>query len=486
MAWLTKSRFLAGLQCARRLWFEVHAPPEQVLAESLPLLNGRAVDALVQRLAPGPVISRAQGMPAAIAATARLLQGGAPPVVYQPAFRRGDLAVIADVLRHDRGSSTLVEVKSGTAVKPEYLPDIAFQALVLRQARQPVDRMLIAHVDREFELRSAGDYRGLMREVDVTAAVEESLPAVAEQAAGCLSVLQQGAAPAVAMGPHCTVPYECPFIARCRGGGPEPEFPLELLPRGGRAAERLRARGYTELTEVPEGELESALHQRVHQATVTGAPYYDACPTAPLRSLAFPIAYLDFETIGLAVPAVLGMHPYESAPFQWSVHVENADGTTAHAEYLAGGELGDFEALASGLLAVIPAGVPVLAYNAGFERGVLLQLAQWLPRQANALRDIAARLIDLLPVTRAAWYHRDMKGSWSLKAVLRTIAPELDYATLETVREGEGAQLAFLRLMDADPASAEARQLRAALLRYCERDTWAMVVLRRFLCAGPG
>ena len=489
MAWLTKSRFLGGLQCAKRLWMEVHAPLEDRTADTLPLANGRAFDRLVQTLAPGPVIARDSGMPAAIAATARLLRSAAPPVLYQPAFRAGDLAVIADILRHHRGSRTLVEVKSGTSVKPEYLSDVAYQALVLRQARVAADRVLIAHIDPGFRLRRAGDYDGLVVEQDVTSEVEEALPGIADAAAGQLAIMAAAARPQVAMGKQCRAPYDCPFIKRCRAErGPVPDYPVTLLPRGGRRAGRLAAEGYEDLMQVPAEQLESALHQRVHAVTLSGEPFFDARATASLRRLEYPLAYLDFETIGLAVPELIGTGPYEHVPFQFSLHVEAAPGVVRHHEYLAVDAFGDLEALAAALLAALPEAGAVFAYNAPFERGVLERLAGRLPVRANALRDAAARLVDLLPLTRAAWYHRDMKGSWSIKAVLPTIAPDLDYSQLGAVREGEGAQLAFLRLRELAPDSAERARLQRDLKAYCERDTWGLIVLRRFLCgiAGPG
>jgi hypothetical protein len=91
-------------------------------------------------------------------------------------------------------------------------------------------------------------------------------------------------------------------------------------------------------------------------------------------------------------------------------------------------------------------------------------------------------LVDLLPVTRAAYYHRDMQGSWSIKSVLPTIDPALDYAALGEVQEGGGAQLAFLQLRAGAVSRTRRAALTSALLKYCERDSWGLVVLRRFLC----
>jgi hypothetical protein len=248
----------------------------------------------------------------------------------------------------------------------------------------------------------------------------------------------------------------------------------------------LQAQGYGDLVQVPAGRLAGRLHRRVHEATRTGQPYFDASATAGLRALRYPLAYLDFETIGLAVPEFIGTHPYEQWPFQWSLHVEESAQTVRHAEFLALEQPGDLRPLATALLAAVPDAGPVFAYNAVFERGVLERMAERLPAVANALRDLAARLVDLLPIVRAAYYHRDMKGSWSIKAVLPTIAPELDYARLTEVREGDSAQRAFLEIRGGRTSARRCAQLREALLRYCERDTWGLVVLRRFLCGHAG
>jgi hypothetical protein len=483
MPWLTKSRFTSGLQCPKRLWNEVHAPLEQPMADNVAFVNGRQIDQLVQKLRPGVVVSRDRGMPAAIAETARLMRQPEVTVLYQPAFRAGDQAVIADVLRRSAHRATLVEVKSSTGVKPQHIADVGFQTLVLRAARVPVDRVTLAHVDSRFVLRKPGDYDGLIAEVDVTNEVEAELPGIAESAAALQGVLASRAPPSIAMGPQCQSPYECPFVDRCtREQGAPPEFPVELLPRGGQAIDSLRQAGYADLTEVPAELLTGELHQRVHQATVSAQPYFDAGATVQLREYPCPRAYLDFEAIGLAVPELVGTRPYQMLPFQFSLHVERSPTQIEHSEFLAIESFGDFRAMAQALLQAVPDSGPVFAYHAPFEHGVLDDLAERVPELASGLKEVAGRLIDLLPVTRAAYYHRDMKGSWSIKAVLPTIAPALDYRELEDVQEAGAAQLAFLQLHEGKLPPSRDAALRRALLEYCKRDTWGLVVLRRFLC----
>jgi hypothetical protein len=411
------------------------------------------------------------------------LQSGESPILYQPAFRAGNLAVIADVLHTRAAGSTLMEVKSATSVKPEHVPDVGFQTLVLRRSGIGVDRVLLTHVNAQFELQHEGDYEGLLIEQDLTDEVEALLPQIEASALELEALMAFPEMPRIAMGAQCTRPHACPFIARCTAQqGPGPDYPIELLPRGAKIVPLLRAEGYSDLMQVPSGRLRGAVHQRVHEATLSGVVYFDPAATQALRRCAYPMAYLDFETIGLAVPEFLGTHPYEPWPFQWSLHVEDSPGQLRHGEYLAPDQLADLAGLAAALLRAVPESGPVFAYNASFEKGVLLRMADRVSTEANALRELAARLIDLLPVTRAAYYHRDMQGSWSIKAVLPTLVPELDYGNLNEVQEGDGAQRALLELRAGQLSAARRAALEEALRRYCERDTWALVVLRRFLC----
>jgi hypothetical protein len=487
MAWLTKSRFLSGLQCHKRLWFEVHQPLEGSVKPDAAILQGRSFDEAVQRLRPGEVISRDGGMPAAIAETRRVFAKGkqAPSTIYQPAFRVGDLAVIVDVLRRCGAHFELVEVKGSTQVKETHVPDAAFQALVLQRAKIPVGLVLIGHVNNQFVLRRAGDYEGLLVEVDITERVHSYLPEAAARALEFQEVMAGDSMPAVAVGPQCLSPYQCPFWQRCTAGAAPAEYSVDVLPRGGTIVETLVADGYRDLRDVPVKRLTNEMHRRVFDATVSGLAFFDVAATVDLRGLPSPFGYLDFETISYSVPELIGTRPFEQVPFQWSVHVEHSQDDVRHAEYLAIENFGDFEAMSQALIAALPLSGPIFAYNASFEESVLIRLAEWVPTQAAGLRGLAGRLVDLLPVTRTAYYHRDMRGSWSIKSVIPTIDAKLGYELLDEVQEGDGAQQAFSELQGHDVTPERSLALRSALLRYCRHDTWVMVVLRRFLCGDP-
>jgi hypothetical protein len=74
-----------------------------------------------------------------------------------------------------------------------------------------------------------------------------------------------------------------------------------------------------------------------------------------------------------------------------------------------------------------------------------------------------------------------MRGSWSLKAVLPTIAADMQYSELKGIQEGTAASEGYLEAIDPDTSAERKAELREQLLRYCEFDTQAMVRLVQFL-----
>ena len=116
----------------------------------------------------------------------------------------------------------------------------------------------------------------------------------------------------------------------------------------------------------------------------------------------------------------------------------------------------------------------------GYEKQCLGTLAAFCPELADALAAVVERLVDLHPIVKAAYCHPAMKGSWSIKALLPTIAPDMDYAQLEGVHDGGGAQQAWVDAVAPQTTAARRSELRGQLLRYCAHDTLAMVRVLHF------
>jgi hypothetical protein len=212
-------------------------------------------------------------------------------------------------------------------------------------------------------------------------------------------------------GDHCTVPFACEFSGYCSSHlPPGPEWPVTIFPNG--AGKPWLAKGVTDLLELDEATLPEK-HARIVRATRSGDPDHDAeGARRAMEKWAYPRAWLDFETIAFAVPRWIGTRPYQQVPFQFSVHIEEADGAVTHHEFLSLDGADPRRSCAEALMAAIPEDATVIAYNAPFEKGVLRELAAIFPDLKDGLLDMAQRTVDLLPVTRNHWYHRDQRGSW--------------------------------------------------------------------------
>src|SRR5712691_10636761 len=132
---LSKSRFTSGLQCHKKLWWEVHEPnalelqPDKVLQDLFD--QGRQVGELARTRYPGGVLIDLPHHASAerVAATQRALDAGAP-AIFEATFIADGTYVAIDVLEKQDDGYHLTEVKSSSSLKEEHIPDVAIQARV--------------------------------------------------------------------------------------------------------------------------------------------------------------------------------------------------------------------------------------------------------------------------------------------------------------------------------------------------------------------
>lgn len=481
---LSKSRILLHRQCPKRLWLKVYRPELEEIDDGSQsrFATGVHVGEIARRLFPEGVLVDGDDLGQAISDTQAILAGEKRPV-FEATFQSGGVLVRADLLLPAKNGYRMVEVKQSASVKDYHLADAAIQSWVARQAKLPLASVEIAHIDSSFVYPGGGDYRGLFRYADISepvAAMEAEVPGWVSAARETLS----GEEPRIAPGAQCETPFECPFFGYCSSpASAEDGYPPEILPYGGALAAILRGDGYTDLRDVPEGRLGNIKHRRVWRVTRSGQAELDPEAGKLIAALPYPRYYIDFETINPAVPVWAGTRPYMQVPFQWSCHVETANGAMSHRAFLADGQSDPRRLFAESLMEAVGADGPILVYSAPFERSRLQELAGYFPDLAPALQAAIDRIVDLLPIAREHYYHPEMRGSWSLKAVLPTIAPELDYGNLE-VADGGMAQEAFAEIMQPETSPERRQQLRAALLLYCERDTLAMVRIAHYFESG--
>jgi hypothetical protein len=135
---LSKSRFTTGLQCHKRLYLQVHRPelaaqPDE--SQQARFDQGTEVGRVARGLFPEGVLVEAEPseMNKALAQTSRLVADGKAPAVFEATFDHQKVLVRVDVLQRSAKGKRwkLIEVKSSTAMKDYYIPDVAIQRFVL-------------------------------------------------------------------------------------------------------------------------------------------------------------------------------------------------------------------------------------------------------------------------------------------------------------------------------------------------------------------
>ena len=483
MRTLSKSKLLAFRQCPKRLWLEVHLPEarQDSSATLASFATGHQVGDIARQIYDpqqrGQLIDlQAEGFTAAFARTQALLQSRKP--IFEAGFRAEGALAFADVLLPTRSGWRMVEVKSSTSVKDYHRDDAAVQAFVARASGVPLQAIALAHIDSSWTYPGGGNYQGLLTEHDLSAEAFARAGEVRRWIADAQAVVARKKAPAIASGSQCSAPYECGFYAHCRSQEPQAEHPVHWLPRRSNALNaHIEEHGTRELRDLPDSLL-NPTQQRVKTATLSGQAFFDQAATAQvLAAHKLPGYFLDFETIQFAVPIWPGTRPYQQIPFQFSVHHLGRTGRVSHQAFLdlSGGN--PSLAFARALIAACGERGPVFVYNAAFESTRFHELAERHPRLAPALQAIHARIVDLLPIARQHYYHPSQHGSWSIKAVLPALCPDLHYSQLDGVQDGGAAQQAYLEAIAPATNAARKAELERQLLAYCQLDTWAMVRL---------
>lgn len=482
---LSKSKYLSGLQCLKRLYLEIHHPalasPPDASTQAI-LDMGTDVGEWARRRFDGGRLVEAgyRQTEAALTQTAALMADPTVPAIFEAAIQADGVLIRVDILERlhlgqsDQPTWRLIEVKSSTKVKDVHLDDLSLQRHVLAQAGIEIAGCALMRINTGYVYTGGDvDLTQLFAIDDVSSLVAERQGKVKERLATMKSILSIPSIPIVEPDDHCQVPYECLFWDHCTKDKP-PRW-IFHLPGSKKLATDLAAKGIVTIDEIPPHAHLSIVQRKVKD----NIEWVSERLAAELRTVAFPVHHLDFETFNPAIPRYPGTRPYQSIPIQWSNHIEQVDGTILHHEFLHG-EMSDPRGfLAKALLESLSDEGSICVYSL-YEKSVIEQLAEALPELRSELRGLIKRIWDLHPIVKDHYYHPKFGGSFSLKEVLPAVVPSLRYDDL-AIKEGGQAAAEYRRMVFIETDWVERASIRESLLRYCGRDTLAMVELRRVL-----
>ncbi len=205
-----------------------------------------------------------------------------------------------------------------------------------------------------------------------------------------------------------------------------------------------------------------------------------------------PIYMYDFETANLAIPRVDGTKPYEQVVYQYSIHVilDPSDydfesmHNVKHYEWLAE-EKDNFHVDGwKEFVKVFEQHGPgiYVAWNDSFEKGCLRRAqTEFLnDDEISWIDTIQNETIDLMiPFRKKYYYHKDLKGSYSIKYAGPHFAKEINYKDLPLVQRGDQSAAVAKEWLrdDSEESDLKWKERRQGMLKYCEYDTLLMVAI---------
>ncbi|MFX1251425.1 MAG: DUF2779 domain-containing protein [Promethearchaeota archaeon] len=248
----------------------------------------------------------------------------------------------------------------------------------------------------------------------------------------------------------------------------------------------------------------------------------------------FPIHLIDFETTSLAIPNHKGRRPYDQIAFQFSIHTLYEVGRVEHsAEWINTDKpLPNFEFVRQ-LKKALEKDDGTIVHYGTHENTILREIYQQLEEEQEQVPDAEELMkwidtitrlededaedcrersvVDMLVLVKDYYYHPEMKGSNSIKAVLPAVLSTSEflrdkytkpyysknyqegmiwyqrdengrlvdpYDLLESeIKEGLAASNAYTRLLFEEISEEERQKMVKELLRYCELDTLAMIMI---------
>lgn len=484
--YLSKSIYVNVWRCPKGAWINKYHPEWVVVTDDQQALfdTGHEVGDIAQGMF-GPFVDvtaykedGSLNKSEMIRQTAEEMKKGTP-VICEAAFSYEGLYCAVDLLRKDGEGWAAYEVKSSTQLKDYYTADVSYQKYVLENCGVNLTGVYLVNIDNSYVLGPAGlDPEGFFRINDLweaaSQAQQDTVPVILETAERVLGCEDE---PSMEMAEGCV---GCDLFGCCFRGLPERNV-FDLYRLAKKKMVEFYQQGlvsYEQLEEAGVIKNKTQLRQMDYWLRDKGVFADREKLREFLSSLTYPLYFLDFETMGLAVPVYVGTKPFEAIPFQYSLHyIEQVGGELKHKEFLAESGTDPRRAVAEALCRDIPGDVCVTAFHKSTECGILRKLAEQFPDLADHLNMVADHVVDLLVPFQSGWYYKkEIGGSFSIKSVLPAICPddpELDYHGLDDIHNGTEAMSKYPKMKDMEPEERE--KIRRSLLAYCRLDTLAMV-----------
>lgn len=383
-----------------------------------------------------------------------------------------------DILRKVESTDMwdMIEVKGSTSVKDYHIDDMAFQYRSFTGAGYNINKCLVMVIDNEYVRHGDIEPNKLFRLEDVTRVVLGKQAEIERNLAGLSVIMQSSEEPVVKIGARCFKPFGCGYMRHCWKG--IPGYSIYNVYTKDKAEEIVENIGSYEVASLPSELKPKGVKALDIQSYIDGEVHVDPENIRTfLNGLQYPLYYLDYETIGSAIPPFEGARPFQAVPFQFSLHVQEApEAKLKHFDFLHRERSDPRPAFIKALIRLCGSTGSVVTYNQAFEQGVNNGLIAAFPEYTELIQAINARMVDLLVPFKKRWlYNPSQHGSASIKKVLPAFT-DLSYEGMG-IGNGMDASSQYANFMQNGLSDADCETLFHNLVEYCHLDTLAMKML---------
>jgi hypothetical protein len=409
--------------------------------------------------------------------TKELVLNPSVKTIYGASFVTDGYLAKTDILQKlDDNSWHLFEVKSGSKYKVKYAHDISFNAMVLAKSGLIVSKTTILCLSNDY--RIGMNISQLFKGLDCTEEVKSKVQEFLILSDEVLENIESENMPEPYLKKNCK---NCPVFDGCMGKDVKNHI-FDLPRLSVLAIEKLITAGADTIDKIPADFELTRMQQIVKNCILTNTNYVSKNLKAELENIKQPFYYLDFESMMTIIPLYRDIAPHVQLLTQFSIDKTDDTGNILdHYEYIADQTKDCRREIAKKLIKYLDEEGSVITY-ANFERAAISNLAGLFPDLCEKLNKIAGKIVDLELIIKKNYYNINFRGRSSIKKVLPVVVPEMNYADLKIGDGGDAAaSFAFMAMGFCDDKRIE--ETKKNLLKYCGRDTLAMVKIHQFLKA---
>jgi hypothetical protein len=398
---ISKSSFIRGMQCPKSLWLHLNQPDnrDEISDQQQQIFDtGHNIGFLAQQLFPGGIDASKGGHSKifeAVSFTKELIAKG-QTIIYEAAFSDGETLCYLDILMKEKDGWAAYEVKASTGVRDYQILDVAFQYFVINRSGSQLKKVSLVNVNNLYVRRDDLDIRQFFTIELMNYRVTPMQETIQGELLQLQQMLKAGAMPDISMGRQCTNPFPCDFQGFCNQ--PLPQH----LPTQGIRPGVIRKRWMSLSHNSSILFILWTLKRYSSQFLIT----MKAGPTS--RSLSNDRCML------------------------FKVARKRGRENIQHHEYLGIPPADPRPDFIRSLLNHLDDHGSIIVWNKTFENTRLNEIARDFPEYSDRIDSLLERVIDLMvPFRRKHLYTAEMNGSYSLKAVLPALVPDLSYDDLE-------------------------------------------------------